>query len=83
VAVADIYDSLTQARPYKSAFAGDHAAAILRSMVEAGKLDGRCVEALLSAQERRAAIAVLGDEPLLGEGSSIRSIHPFLPVASP
>lgn len=63
VAVADIYDSLTQARPYKSAFADDHAAAILRSMVEAGKLDGRCVEALLRAQEHRAAIAVLGPSP--------------------
>jgi HD-GYP domain-containing protein (c-di-GMP phosphodiesterase class II) len=59
VAVADIYDSLTQARPYKAAFSEHHAEQILRSMVGAGKLDGRCVEALLRAKERRAAIQAL------------------------
>jgi HD-GYP domain-containing protein (c-di-GMP phosphodiesterase class II) len=59
VAVADIYDSLTQARPYKAAFSEHHAEQILRSMVGAGKLDGRCVEALLRAKEHRAAIQTL------------------------
>ena len=59
VAVADIYDSLTQARPYKAAFSEHHAEQILRSMVGAGKLDGRCVEALLRAKQHRAVIQAL------------------------
>ena len=59
VAVADIYDSLTQARPYKPAFTEHHAEQILRSMVGAGKLDGRCVEALLRAKQHRAVIQAL------------------------
>jgi HD-GYP domain-containing protein (c-di-GMP phosphodiesterase class II) len=56
VAVADIYDALTQARPYKPPFPESHAVQTLRSMVQAGKLDGDCVEALLSNDERRHAI---------------------------
>jgi HD-GYP domain-containing protein (c-di-GMP phosphodiesterase class II) len=40
VAVADIYDALTQARPYKPAFSEHHAVQMLRTMVQAGKLDG-------------------------------------------
>lgn len=56
VAVADIYDSLTQERPYKQAMADQEAAAILREMVGSGRLDGRCVEALLGCAEERAAI---------------------------
>jgi len=64
VAVADIYDSLTQARPYKAAFSEHHAEQILRSMVGAGKLDGRCVEALLRAKEHLTAIKALPAEVL-------------------
>jgi len=56
VAVADIYDSLTQERPYKQAMTDQEAAAILRELVRSGKLDGRCVEALLGCAEQRAAI---------------------------
>ena len=56
VAVADLYDALTQARAYKPAFSEAHAVQMLRSMVEAGKLDGDCVEALLRNDEARQAI---------------------------
>ena len=56
VAVADIYDALTQARPYKPAYSEAHAVQMLRSMVQAGKLDGDCVEALLRNDDQRQAI---------------------------
>jgi HD-GYP domain-containing protein (c-di-GMP phosphodiesterase class II) len=56
VAVADIYDALTQARPYKPAFSEPHAVQMLRTMVQAGKLDGDCVDALLRSDEQRQAI---------------------------
>lgn len=57
VAVADIYDALTQMRSYKAAFTPVEAERILRELAEAGRLDGRCVEALLAAEEQRQAIA--------------------------
>lgn len=53
VAVADIYDALTQERPYRQAMAAEAAAATLLAMAKAGKLDGRCVAALLEAPERQ------------------------------
>ena len=56
VAVADIYDALTQARPYKPPFPESHAVQTLRSMVQAGKLDGDCVDALLRSDDQRQAI---------------------------
>lgn len=56
VAVADIYDALTQARPYKPAFSEHHAVQILRTMVQTGKLDGDCVDALLRSDNQRQAI---------------------------
>jgi HD-GYP domain-containing protein (c-di-GMP phosphodiesterase class II) len=56
VAVADIDDALTQARPYKPAFSESHAVQMLRAMVEAGKLDGDCVDALLRNDDQRHAI---------------------------
>jgi HD-GYP domain-containing protein (c-di-GMP phosphodiesterase class II) len=83
VAVADLYDALTQARPYKPPFPESHAVQMLRAMVEAGKLDGDCVDALLRNDERRHAIRLghaagegLGGKPAAGTGkSSIRSAH--------
>jgi HD-GYP domain-containing protein (c-di-GMP phosphodiesterase class II) len=54
--VADIDDALTQARPYKPAFSEPHAVPMLRSMVQAGKLDGDCVDALLRSDDQRQAI---------------------------
>jgi HD-GYP domain-containing protein (c-di-GMP phosphodiesterase class II) len=56
VAVADIYDALTQARPYKPPFPESHAVQTLRSMVQAGKLDGDCVDALLRSDDQRQSI---------------------------
>jgi HD-GYP domain-containing protein (c-di-GMP phosphodiesterase class II) len=56
VAVADIDDALTQARPYKPPFPESDAVPMLRSMVQAGKLDGDSVEALLSSDDQRQAI---------------------------
>jgi HD-GYP domain-containing protein (c-di-GMP phosphodiesterase class II) len=56
VAVADIYDALTQARPYKPPFSEPHAVQMLRTMVQAGKLDGDCVDALLRSDDQRQAI---------------------------
>jgi HD-GYP domain-containing protein (c-di-GMP phosphodiesterase class II) len=56
VAVADLFDALTQARAYKSAFPESHAVQVLRAMVQEGKLDGDCVEALLRNDVQRRAI---------------------------
>jgi HD-GYP domain-containing protein (c-di-GMP phosphodiesterase class II) len=56
VAVADIYDALTQARPYKPPFSEPHAVQMLRTMVQVGKLDGDCVDALLRSDDQRQAI---------------------------
>ena len=56
VAVADIYDSLTQERPYKLAIPDARAGEILWGMVRGGKLDRRCVEALLGHEEQRGLI---------------------------
>lgn len=46
--VADIFDALTQRRHYKEPLPPEEAFSILRREVEAGKLDGRCVEALFA-----------------------------------
>jgi len=69
VAVADIYDALTQARPYKPAFTEHHAVQMLHTMVQAGKLDGACVEALLSSDEQRQAIRLGHAAGGAGEGN--------------
>ena len=57
VAVADIYDALTQVRVYKPALDPAEAEEILQGMAAAGLLDRRCVQALLDAREQRLAIA--------------------------
>ena len=83
MAVADIYDALTQARPYKPAFSEPHAVQMLRTMVQAGKLDGDCVDALLRSDDQRQAIrlghtaggAWEGNRPPEQGRSSIRSAH--------
>jgi HD-GYP domain-containing protein (c-di-GMP phosphodiesterase class II) len=46
IAVADIFDALTSARPYKSAWPVERACDELRGMVAKGKLDGDCVAAI-------------------------------------
>ena len=47
VAVADVFDALTSARPYKPEWSVPDSVAELRSMVIAGRLDPLCVGALL------------------------------------
>lgn len=48
VSVADIFDALTSPRPYKAGWSMDEAVAELHRMADAGKLDGRVVESLVS-----------------------------------
>lgn len=47
VTVADIYDALTTQRPYKTVWSHEEAAAELHRLVDAGKLDAACVNALV------------------------------------
>jgi DNA-binding NarL/FixJ family response regulator len=49
LAVADVYHSLTEARPYRSAFSPEIAAQEVKKLVRAGKLDGDAVNNVLSA----------------------------------
>jgi HD-GYP domain-containing protein (c-di-GMP phosphodiesterase class II) len=46
VAVADVFDALTSARPYKPSWSNDEAFAWLRKMARS-KFDEKCVEALV------------------------------------
>lgn len=50
VTVADVFDALTSRRSYKLAWSNDKAFETLRSMA-GSKLDGRCVEILISHRE--------------------------------
>ncbi len=63
VAVADIYDALTQARVYKPALSEEESLRILNDMVQAHHLDPLCVAALLEASEQRQAIAAAYRDP--------------------
>ncbi|WP_051392111.1 HD-GYP domain-containing protein [Rhodoferax saidenbachensis] len=56
IAVADVYDALTSARPYKAPWTEEAAIVELRKEVERGRLDGDCVEALVLARAERLAI---------------------------
>ena len=57
VAVADIYDALSQARSYKPALPEAEVERILRAMADGGKIDPDGVEVLLRSREQRQAIA--------------------------
>ena len=52
ITVSDIFDALTSKRPYKREWSVEDAADELRRMTAEGKLDGRCVEALLKDRNR-------------------------------
>ncbi|MCE4539355.1 HD-GYP domain-containing protein [Pelomonas sp. P7] len=56
VAVADVYDALSSARPYKESWEEARCAAELRDQAARGQLDAACVEALLADDEARRAI---------------------------
>lgn len=51
VTVADIFDALTSKRPYKAVWTVQNAGAELNKMVEKGKLDANCVQAILENSE--------------------------------
>lgn len=51
ITVADIFDALTSRRPYKQPWTFDEAFTELRKMVDAGTIDGRCVETLVTCRE--------------------------------
>jgi HD-GYP domain-containing protein (c-di-GMP phosphodiesterase class II) len=53
LAAADAYRSMTEARPYRAAFAPDAAAEELRAAARAGGLDGDAVECVLAAATGR------------------------------
>ena len=56
VAVADVYDALSNRRAYKEAWDQDAIAAEMRREVESGRLDAECVRVLMAAREQRLAI---------------------------
>ncbi|HDR06365.1 MAG TPA: HD domain-containing protein, partial [Candidatus Coatesbacteria bacterium] len=60
IAVADVFDALTQKRHYKGPMEIEEAVAILREEVEQNHLDGRCVESLIAwlarGEKRRKAV---------------------------
>jgi HD-GYP domain-containing protein (c-di-GMP phosphodiesterase class II) len=56
VAVADMYDALSSARPYKQPWDEAQCAAELRSHAERGLIDAACVEVLLADESGRQAI---------------------------
>ncbi len=56
VAVADVYDALSNRRPYKKPWTEEAIVVELRSEVAKGRLDGVCVEALLAQRAQREAI---------------------------
>jgi HD-GYP domain-containing protein (c-di-GMP phosphodiesterase class II) len=55
IAAADCYQAMTSDRPYRDAFTRDQAAAELRVMSAAGRLDGEAVERVLAAAGHRRA----------------------------
>lgn len=56
VAVADVYDALSNRRAYKAAWSEAHINEELQREVAAGRLDAECVQALLQAHEARVDI---------------------------
>lgn len=67
VAVADVYDALTNHRPYKQAWDEEKVFAELQHEVASGRLDGQCVAALQQAENERKEIQHLfADHPEQG-----------------
>lgn len=64
VAVADVYDALSNRRPYKAPWTEEAIAAELQKEVALGRLDKECVDVLWAAQSERLAIQTRhADEP--------------------
>ena len=66
VAVADIYDALSQERPYKPALPEPEVVHILNAMASRGQIDAECLEVLLAARDQRQAIAAAYRDPRVG-----------------
>lgn len=64
VAVADVYDALSNRRPYKRVWTQEECAQELRAEAAAGRLDAECVSILLEATEERQHIQEKFAEPL-------------------
>jgi HD-GYP domain-containing protein (c-di-GMP phosphodiesterase class II) len=64
VAVADIYDALSQVRPYKPALPEPEVARILAEMAARGQIDAECLEVLMAAVDQRQAIAAAYRDPM-------------------
>ena len=58
VAVADLYDSLTETANFDPPLSADAIEAILRQAADAGRIDGPCLEVLLAAKQQCLAIQV-------------------------
>jgi HD-GYP domain-containing protein (c-di-GMP phosphodiesterase class II) len=56
VAVADVYDALSNRRPYKEVWTEQEIVDELEKEVALGRLDAQCVKALIDARAERAAI---------------------------
>lgn len=76
VAVADIYDALSQARPYKPALPETEVERLLQAMVQRGQIDGDCLEILLACRDQRLAIAAAYGEVGGGSHGSLHSPGP-------
>lgn len=64
MAVADVYDALSNRRPYKQAWSQDDCMLELRKEMACGRLDELCTEALVSAQSARLEIQAKFADPL-------------------
>lgn len=70
VAVADIYDALSNVRPYKPALPMQEVEGIMQAMADRGQIDCECLEILLNSREQRQAIATAYRDPVPhGEGA--------------
>jgi HD-GYP domain-containing protein (c-di-GMP phosphodiesterase class II) len=92
LAAADVYHSLTEARPYRSALAPDAAAREVQSQVRSGKLDGEAVNYVLSAaghsvkKARKEMVAGLSEREidvlrLLSRGLTIKQMAAGLVIS--
>ena len=89
---ADVYHSLTEARPYRSAFPPEAAAKELQKLVRDGKLDGDAVNSVLSAaghqvkKGRKEMVAGLSERELevlrlLSRGLTIKQMAAQLAIS--
>lgn len=92
LSAADVYHSLMEARPYRTAYQPEQAAAELQKQVRAGKLDGDAVNSVLSAAghsvriARREIVAGLSGRELevlrlLARGQTMKSIAANLVIS--